>query len=1006
MVDQGTPGESAAGTGAETDPAAPMRREGDAAPSKRALFGPDPWAAPLILGLLAAGLRLFVPGAPWATFLSLAVAFGAVLPMVYRSRNSSGPSRGAWALFAASIVSGSASIILFPWDGVAVVGLVRSVFDAGAYVFGVIGIVLYAHDLDDSEPDAWLDAAVVGIALSLLLLELVIPEWGTLTLPGRPALFPLLVAAVDAVILTTIARFIIRPIAHVSLSGLGLVIGAVLILDATYYATGTDVISRPVYEAMWMIAYGAWGASAVHPDIARLSRGDAVLVPTFQGDIRSAYRAVTLYVAGAGISIGLLLLDVTQRAGLYAPIILAAIAIQTTLAVARSVRIVRRLSRDTTERMAVEVRLRESEERFRRLAEAAPVGIFVADAVGRTMFQNEALTAIAGQALGEVADFGVFIHPDDRASARAVWSAAVTTRGAASVDSRLIRPDDTIAWVHLRVVPLTADDGLASGWIGTVSDVTELKMAIAAAQEREAFFNELIEQSPVGIGVYGIDGAVLGHNPAKRRIRERIGAPLDVADVRSDPFMRQMGQTAAIERAYAGMRLVVDPTAVSAPLAGTLGSTDGERLWLRFHWYPLSDADGRVLAVISFVEDVTQTVESDARERRVGEKLQEAQKLEALGVLAGGIAHDFNNLLVPIIGYVDLALGELPQGSPVAADLEAARVAASRAADLARQMLAYSGRGSFAIGPVALEDLLGEIGDLMGRSIAKGASLHYEFTPGLPAVLADATQLRQVALNLLVNASDALGGKRGDITLRTALVSVSPDDPDLIPGAPAEPGDYVMLEVSDSGGGMSAATRARIFDPFFSTKSVGRGLGLAATMGIVKGHGGAIRVRSVHGEGSTFQVLLRPTGEPVHSPASGTEPPTERVSSGRVLLVDDEPTVRAVGRRILERAGFTVEEAGDGPEAIERFRADPRAFDSVLLDLTLPSQDGLTVMRELRLLRPGLPVVLCSGWSADEVAGSVRSLPNTMFLQKPYQGQALVEALSSVARRASGAGRS
>ncbi|MFN8632139.1 MAG: response regulator, partial [Chloroflexota bacterium] len=538
--------------------------------------------------------------------------------------------------------------------------------------------------------------------------------------------------------------------------------------------------------------------------------------------------------------------------------------------------------------------------------------------------------------------------------------------------------------------------GSPTGWVGTVADVTDLKVAITAAEDREAFFNGLIEQSPLGIGVYGLDGSQIGLNPAKRRVRERIGAALDVADVRTDPLMLQLGQGDAIARAYAGEDAAAEPSTVSAPVAGTQGAAEGERLWLRFRWYPLRDNEGRMIAVISFAEDVTDTVEADVRERRVSDKIQETQKLEALGVLAGGIAHDFNNLLVPIIGYVDMALGDVAPDSPLVGDLQAARLAASRAADLARQMLAYSGRGSFAIGPVVLDELLGEIGDLMARSIAKAARLRYEFTPGLPPVLADATQMRQVALNLIVNASDALGGKHGDITLRTAMTTLEADDPDVIPGGHAEPGEYVMLEVADTGSGMDAATRARIFDPFFSTKSMGRGLGLAATMGIVKGHGGAIRLRSERGKGSTFQVLLRPHRTTAR-PAKADRPVSSvRAATGRVLLVDDELSVRQVGRRILERAGFTVDEADDGPVAIERFRADPNGFDSVLLDLTLPTLDGLVVLREMRAMRPDVPIVLCSGWSADEVADSVRALPRTMFLQKPYQRQALVDALTHV----------
>jgi two-component system cell cycle sensor histidine kinase/response regulator CckA len=982
--------------------AAPRGPELTVAPRpRRGAFEGDPWAAPLILGLVAAGGRLVAPGPPWTSLLSISVGVGAVAPMVYRSRHSLGLARQAWALFALSLACATVGTVLSPWDGVAAIATMRGVFDMGTYGLGALGVVLFARDYGRADPDAWLDAAAVGVVLSSLVTELIVVPRGTFLLPGRPPLYPIVVAAVDAIVFTTLARLVIRPVAHRSLSGIGVVIGLALVLDATYYTTGAGLGDRPLYEAAWMIAFGAWGAAAIHPDTALLASGRLRVPRTVQDDIRGAFRAVGLFNAGFAASCVLLVLDIVRNGGTHAPLLMAALVLLVALAGARSIRVVKRLADDVEQRTRVEARLRDSEERFRRLAEAAPVGIFVADATGRAQFVNEAWSRITGKPAADApgGDFVDGVHPDDRDWLLAAWTNGVEAGEPISAEHRMLRPDGTVGWVDVRAVPLPAADGQSIGWVGTVADVTVLKEATAAAEEREAFFNGMIEQSPIGIGVYGLDGALIGLNEAERRIRGRIAAPRQVADVRSDPLMLQLGQRDAVQRAYAGETAAGEPTPVSAPTAGTAGSDDDERVWLRLRWYPMRDGDGRVIAVISFTEDVTETVEADARERRVGEKLQEAAKLEALGVLAGGIAHDFNNLLVPIIGYVDLAIADAPSDSTVTADLEAARTAAGRAADLARQMLAYSGRGAFSVGPVVLEELLGEIGDLMARSIAKGARLRYAFTADLPPVLADATQLRQVALNLIVNASDALGGHPGDITLRTAMTTLEPDDPDVIPGGSAAPGEYVMLEVSDTGSGMDPATLARIFDPFFSTKSVGRGLGLAATLGIVKGHGGAIRVSSAPGKGSVFAVLLRPwTDVPASPVAALPVQPAERVVTGRVLMVDDEPTVREIGRRILERAGYTVEEAGDGPEAIERFRSDPTAFDSILLDLTLPSLDGLAVMRELRSLRADLPVVLCSGWSADEVADGLRSLPRTVFLQKPYQGQALVEALSSVAR--------
>lgn len=405
------------------------------------------------------------------------------------------------------------------------------------------------------------------------------------------------------------------------------------------------------------------------------------------------------------------------------------------------------------------------------------------------------------------------------------------------------------------------------------------------------------------------------------------------------------------------------------------------------------DAAGRPAHFAGSILDLTERKRQQAELLRVEARLLESAKMEALGVLAGGIAHDFNNLLAVIMGNIDLARSDLDEGSFVDRTLASAEVATSRAADLARQMLAYSGRGTFTVGPVGVGDLLREMGDLLRSSVAKSATLVHEHTPGLPRVRADETQLRQVALNLIVNASDALGGQPGTITLRTAMTHLDADDPALVPGTDPASGTYVMLEVTDTGWGMERTTLARIFDPFYSTKSAGRGLGLASALGIVKGHKGAIRVWSEPGRGTRFQVLLPPLAEDVVAEVVATGAVAAATVTGHVLVVDDDRSVRIVARQILERAGFLVSEAPDGPDAVAMVQAGPRAYDLVLLDITLATTDGIAVLGQLRAIRVDLPVILCSGWTNQEVASRLTELPRVSFLQKPFRAQGVVDAV-------------
>jgi two-component system cell cycle sensor histidine kinase/response regulator CckA len=394
----------------------------------------------------------------------------------------------------------------------------------------------------------------------------------------------------------------------------------------------------------------------------------------------------------------------------------------------------------------------------------------------------------------------------------------------------------------------------------------------------------------------------------------------------------------------------------------------------------------------------------DSSERRRAEderlkflsQIQQTQKLESLGVLAGGIAHDFNNLLMAVLGHADLALDALPASSEARDDLAEIRRAAQRATELCKQMLAYSGKGRFVIQPVEMQKVVEEMLHMLRVSISKNAILKLNFSANLPSVDADASQLRQVVMNLVVNASEAIGERSGVITISTgamdcdrAYLSESWLDEQLPEGL------YVFIEVADTGCGMDLETRQRIFDPFFTTKFTGRGLGLAAVLGIVRGHRGAIKVYSELGRGTTFKVLFPASQRAeVREPGSAVRGIYE--GKGTVLLVDDDESVRAVGRKMLERIGFTVVTASDGSEAIARFRERADDIICAIVDLTMPHVDGAETFRELRRMRPGVRVILSSGYNEQDVTQRFVGKGLAGFIQKPYQLSTLVAVLKEV----------
>ncbi len=391
---------------------------------------------------------------------------------------------------------------------------------------------------------------------------------------------------------------------------------------------------------------------------------------------------------------------------------------------------------------------------------------------------------------------------------------------------------------------------------------------------------------------------------------------------------------------------------------------------------------------------------AEEERRKVQVKLLHAQKLESLGVLAGGIAHDFNNLLVGILGNAGMALQSLPPDSPARESLKDVEAAALRAAELTHQLLAYAGKGQFVVESVVLTGLVEEMANLLGTAVSRSARILFEFPPSLPPVEADATQLRQVVMNLITNAAEAIGTSTGTIIVRTGLLDADRGYlGECQLGAPLPEGRYAFLEVEDDGHGMHPATQARIFDPFFTTKFTGRGLGLAAVMGIVRAHRGAIRVTSAPGRGTTMRVLLPcpDTVAAVVAPPPAVPVAQEPARAGTVLVVDDEETVRKVARRVLQASGFTVKVADGGLEAIRLLREAPLAVDVVLLDLTMPDMSGAVTLQELRRIRADLCVVLSSGYAEEEAVPGVEGAVSG-FIQKPYRPADLIEAI----RRARG----
>ena len=413
---------------------------------------------------------------------------------------------------------------------------------------------------------------------------------------------------------------------------------------------------------------------------------------------------------------------------------------------------------------------------------------------------------------------------------------------------------------------------------------------------------------------------------------------------------------------------------------------DGSSFPIEYSANPIK-RDGRTEGVVVTFTDVTE-------KRRSEEHLLQSAKLESLGVLAGGIAHDFNNILTGILGNASLVLESLPEADPNRSLLTEVVTAGERAADLTRQMLAFAGKGQFVLEPVDLSRAIQEISELLAATLPKPARLNLQLAKSLPPVQADPRQIQQLIFNLVLNAGEAIGDHAGMVTVETGVR-------DLPEGAPAEPpfgrvppGRYSFAAVQDTGAGMDAATRARIFDPFFSTKFTGRGLGLAAAMGIARSHHGVIRVETAPGRGSRFEFLapVAQTQAIATPPAGGAEVIVART----ILVVDDEDIVRRTTQSVLERRGYRVLLAENGQQAVEIFRDMSGEISLVLLDLTMPVMGGEDAARFMHAIRYDVPILVSSGYNESEVARRFAGSRVAGYVRKPYTAGVLLDRIKAI----------
>jgi PAS domain S-box-containing protein len=632
---------------------------------------------------------------------------------------------------------------------------------------------------------------------------------------------------------------------------------------------------------------------------------------------------------------------------------------------------------EITERILAEHALKESEQRL-SLALSAGLGVWDCDLRTKSPGVSPQYTKFFGHPPRDPAEWLTLVHPDDRERVLALVAESLQRTREWGAEFRLLCPDGSVRWMLSKAVVIPDSAGQPARMLGVSLDITNRKETETALRQAELLNKQILDIIPDCIFVLDVtsDGRFrfVSLNPAEEKA---VG--LTSTEV-SGKFVDAVLPEEVASKVIAQYRRCLE--------AGTLVYYEDELnlpvglRHFRTNLIPVHDSAGGIHRIVGCCVDLTEV-------RCAQEEALARQKLESMGVLAGGIAHDFNNLLGGIIASAELAMKASADGSPLD-DLRRIRTAAIRGGEIVRQLMIYGGKESPALEPVDLSLLIEEMLELLKVSISKHAVLKINLSRDLPGVEASPTQIRQVVMNLITNASEAIGERDGVISISTASVAVGQHPANL------PENNYLQLEVSDTGVGMTPEVQTKIFDPFFTTKFPGRGLGLAVVRGIVRDHRGAIEFASVPGRGTTCLVWLPCTAKMTPETRKPTAPVvTEKIEvpAATVLMVEDEDLLRIAVSKGLRRRGFSVLEASDGSAAVELIHAHPAGIDIVLLDVTLPGMSSREILEEVARMQPHPKVILTSAYSKEAVEPSFAGLRVQRFIRKPFQLNELVDVL-------------